>query len=92
LEKSAGLAAPARVSDRKALLDQRVLAHPPPAPQRQTIEGQLVREDLLAAEQLAIGVLDPARARILVGEIAHGLEDREPRHQPRRRRRRGFPR
>jgi hypothetical protein len=37
-------------------------------------------------EQLIIGVLNPARAQILVGEIVHVLEDRKPRHQPRRQR------
>ena len=44
-------------------------------------------EELLAAEQLVIGVLDPARAQLLVGEIMHVLEDRQPRHQPRWQRR-----
>ena len=44
-------------------------------------------EELLAAKELVIGILDPARAQILVGEIMHVLEDREPRHQPRRQRR-----
>ena len=44
-------------------------------------------EELLAAEQLIIRVLDPARAKILVGEIVHVLEDRQARHQPRRQRR-----
>ena len=44
-------------------------------------------EELLAAEQLVIGILDPARAQILVGQIMHMLEDRKPRHQPRRQRR-----
>ena len=77
--------------DRKALLDQRdkpLLAHAlAPARQRRAVEGQLVLEDLLAAEQLVIGVLDPACAQILVGEIVHVLEDRKPRHQPRRQRR-----
>jgi len=46
-----------------------------------------VLEELLAAKELVIGILDPARAQILVGEIMHVLEDREPRHQPRRQRR-----
>src|SRR5580698_4068929 len=76
---------------RQALLDQRrkpLLPHPlAPAGQRRAVEGQLVPEELLAAEQLVIGVLNPARTKILVGEIVHGLEDREPRHQPRRQRR-----
>ena len=77
--------------DRQALLDQRhelLLPHPlAPARQRRAVEGQLVLEELLAAEQLVVGVLDPARAQILVGEIVHVLEDRKPRHQPRRQRR-----
>jgi hypothetical protein len=37
-----------------------------------------------AAEQLVIGILNPARAQILIGEIMHMLEDRKPRHQARR--------
>jgi hypothetical protein len=77
--------------DRKALLDQRnqlLLPHSlAPARQRGAVKRQLVREKLLAAEQLVIGVLDPARAQILVGEIVHVLEDRKPRHQSRRQRR-----
>src|SRR5271154_103651 len=36
---------------------------------------------------LVIGILDRARAQILVGEIMHMLENREPRHQPRWQRR-----
>jgi hypothetical protein len=44
-------------------------------------------KDLLAAEQLIIGVLDPALAQNLVGEVVHGLEDRQARHQPPRQRR-----
>jgi hypothetical protein len=77
--------------NRQAFLDQRrqaLLPHPlAPARQRRAVEGQLVLEELLAAEQLVIGILDPARAQILVGEIMHVLEDREPRHQPRWQRR-----
>ena len=44
-------------------------------------------EELLAAEQLVVGILNPARAQILVGQTMHRLEDRKPRHQPRRQRR-----
>ena len=88
LEKSAGLAAPVRVATDKALLDQRhelLLPHSlAPARQRRAVEGQLVLEKLLAAEDLAIGVLDPARAQILIGEFVHVLEDRKPSHQSRR--------
>ncbi len=38
-------------------------------------------------EELVVGVLDPARAQILVREIMRVLEDRKPCHQPRRQRR-----
>src|SRR5271156_5762467 len=41
-------------------------------------------EELLAAEQLIIGVFDPALAQNLVREVVHMLEDRQPRHEPRR--------
>ena len=44
-------------------------------------------EELLAAEELVIGVLDPALAQHLVGQVVRVLEDRQPRHQPRRQRR-----
>jgi hypothetical protein len=54
--------------DRQALLDQRdkpLLPHPlAPARQRRAVEGQLVPEELLAADQLVIGILDPAGAQI----------------------------
>jgi hypothetical protein len=82
LEKSAGLAAPVRVAT------DRLIPHPlTPARQRRAVEGQLVLEKLLAAEELVVGVLDPSGAQILVGEIVRVLEDRKPRHQPRRQRR-----
>ncbi len=48
-------------------------------------------EELLPAEELVIGVLDPALAQDLVGEVVGVLEDREPRHQPRRQRRTAGP-
>ena len=77
--------------DRQALLDQRrqpLLAHAlAPARQRRAVEHQLVLEELLAAEELVIRVLDPALAQHLVGQIVGVLEDRQPRHQPRRQRR-----
>ena len=77
--------------DRKALLDQRsqpLLAHAlAPARHRRTVEGRLVAEELLAAEEREIGVLDPAVAQGLVGEIVHVLEDRQTRHQAGRQRR-----
>ena len=44
-------------------------------------------EELLPAEELIIGVLHPARAQLLVGEIVGVFEDGQPRHQPRRQRR-----
>ena len=77
--------------DGKALLHQRVetlLAHAlAPARDRRAVERQFVAEELLAAEELEVGVLDPARAQRLVGQIVRVLEDRQPRHQPRRQRR-----
>ena len=57
------------------------------AGQRRSVERRLLLEELLAAEQLEIGVLDPALAQRPVGEVVHMLEDRQPRHQPRRQRR-----
>ena len=52
---------------RKALLQQGnelFFAHPlAPAGHRGPVEGELMLEELLAAEQLIIGVLDPARAQ-----------------------------
>jgi hypothetical protein len=44
-------------------------------------------EELLAAEELEIRVLNPTVAQHLVGEVVHVFEDCEPRHQPRRQRR-----
>ncbi|MBB6301320.1 hypothetical protein GGE67_001929 [Rhizobium leucaenae] len=52
-----------------------------------TIEHQPMLEELLAAEELVIGVLQPAFAQDLIGEVVGVLEDRQPRHQPRRQRR-----
>jgi len=59
----------------------------PPPRDRGAVERQLVAKKLLAAKQLIIGVLEPARAQDLVGEIVHRLQDREPCHQPRGQRR-----
>src|SRR5271155_4336250 len=78
LQKSAGLAAPVRVAtERLAWISAtRRSSHPlAPARQRRAVERQLVLEELLAAEQLVIGILDPAGAQILVGEIVQVLED-----------------
>jgi hypothetical protein len=76
---------------RQALLDQRqelLLAHAlAPARQRRAVEHQPVLEELLAAEELEIGVLHPALAQRLIGEVVGVLEDRQSRHQPRRQRR-----
>ena len=41
-------------------------------------------EELLTAEELVIGVLYPALAQRLVGEVVGVLEDGKPRHQSRR--------
>jgi hypothetical protein len=43
--------------------------------------------ELLAAEELVIGVLHPALAQRLVGQIVGVFEDGQPRHQSRRQRR-----
>ena len=37
-------------------------------------------EELLAAEELIVGVLDPALAQNLIGEVVTVLEDRQSRH------------
>jgi hypothetical protein len=44
-------------------------------------------EKFLAAEVLEVRVLHPAIAQSLVGKVIAVLEDRQPRHQPRRQRR-----
>src|SRR2546425_9151088 len=44
-------------------------------------------EELLAAEVLEVRVLHPPIAQSLVGKVISVLEDRQPRHQPRRQRR-----
>jgi hypothetical protein len=41
-------------------------------------------EAQLAAEELVVRVLEPARAQRLVREVVHVLQDEEPRDQPRR--------
>ena len=80
------LVATDRLSCSKRL--QPLLAHAvAPARQRRAIEHQPVLEELLAAEELVIGVLDPALAQHLVGEVIGVLEDGQPRHQSRRQRR-----
>jgi hypothetical protein len=77
--------------DRKALLQQGLqllLAHAlTPARQRGAVEHQAVLEELLAAEELVIGVLHPALAQHLVGEIVGVLENGQARHQAGRQRR-----
>jgi hypothetical protein len=61
-----GLRRPRAGRHGKALLQQRhqaLLAHPlAPAGQRRTVKGQLMLEELRAAEALVIGVLEPALA------------------------------
>jgi hypothetical protein len=69
---------------RQALLQKRLqllLSHP-----RGAIKNQAVLEKLLAAEALKVWVLYPALAQHVVGQIVAVLEDRKPRHQPRRQR------
>jgi hypothetical protein len=41
-------------------------------------------EELLATEELVIGVLQPALAQYLIGEVVGVLEDGQARHQARR--------
>jgi len=83
-----GLQRAAAMRHRKALLQQGgelLLAQPlAPARQRGAVERQFVPEHRLAAEELEIRVLHPARAQHLVGQIVHVLEDQEPGDQPRR--------
>jgi hypothetical protein len=59
---------------RKALLnegDELVFSHLlAPARHRAPVEGELMLEELLAAEQLIIGILDPTLAQNLVREIS----------------------
>jgi len=45
-----------------------------------------VLEELLAAEVLVIGILDPALAQHLIGQVIGVLEDGQPCHQSRRQR------
>src|ERR1700730_17004236 len=81
------------ISDRhsQALLQQRLqplLAHPmAPVGHRGAIERQPVLEELLPAEVLVIRVLDPQFTQHLGAEVVGVLENRKPRHQPRRQRR-----
>jgi hypothetical protein len=83
------LAAPRRCDGQAFLTecDQLVPAHAlVPAGQRGALEGELVTEELLTAEQLSIRVLKPALAQDLVGEVVNVLEDSQAGHQPRRQR------
>src|SRR5262249_34901459 len=57
------------------------------ARERGAVEHQRVLEKLLTAEILEVRVLHPAIAQSLVGKVVSVLEDRQPRHQPRRQRR-----
>jgi hypothetical protein len=56
------------------------------APSRGAVKHQAMLEELLAAEELVIGVLQPALAQHLIGEVVGVLEDSKPRHQSRRQR------
>jgi hypothetical protein len=82
--KSAG--GPGADGQAQALLQQHrqlLFAHAlAPAGHRGTVERQAVAEKRFAAEQLVIRVLQPALAQLLVGEVAHVLEDGQARHQP----------
>src|SRR5215204_2493417 len=55
-----------------------------PARQRGAVEGQLGLEELLAAEELELRVLEPALAQDLVREVVPVLHDGQACHQPRR--------
>ena len=44
-------------------------------------------EELLPAEELEIGILDPAVTQRLIAQVVHVLEKRQACHQPRRQRR-----
>jgi hypothetical protein len=74
--------------DRQALLQQSdkfLLIHTlRPARQRGAVEHQPMLEEILAAEELKIRILNLTVAQHLVGQVVHLLEDGEPRHQPRR--------
>src|SRR5579862_4742554 len=73
----------------QTLLDQHRklrLAHAlAPARQRRAVKHQLMLEKLFAAEELIIRVFHPALAQRFIGQVVSVLEDRQPRHQPRRR-------
>lgn len=72
----------------QALLQERAdpfLAHAlPPARHRGAVERQFVPKELLAAQVLKVGVLHPALAQRLVGQVERVLQNGQPRHQPRR--------
>jgi hypothetical protein len=87
----AGRQRPGLVRHRQALLKQchqLLFAQTlPPMRQRRALERQLVAEAQLAAEELVVRVLQPARAQNLVRQVVHVLQDEQPRYQPRRQRR-----
>lgn len=73
--------------DIQALLNERddlVFAHALTPARHRMGEGNVVTKERLATKQLIIGVFDPAFAQRLVRQIERVLEDRQPRHQPRR--------
>lgn len=54
-----------------------------PTRQRRALEAQLMAEHVLAAEELVVRILDPARAQRLVGARVHVLEDEQTGHPSR---------
>lgn len=82
---------PGLYCNRHALLQQDtnpLLAHAlSTARQRRPVEGKLMQEERLAAEELGVWILHLAGKELLVGEIERMLEDRRPCHQPGRERR-----
>jgi hypothetical protein len=72
----------------EALLQQRgqmLLAEPlAPACQGRTVEGQIMAEADLAAEELHVGAVEKASAQHLIGKAVHVLEDHQAGDQPHR--------
>lgn len=90
-EKSDGLAAPVRtrrLGSPAPVPPPPLLAHAlTPAGQRRADERWLVPEKLLPAEVLKIRASTQRSRSVSSDRLVHVLEDREPRHQPRRERR-----
>jgi hypothetical protein len=47
-----------------------------PACQRRAVKWQTMLEELLPAEELVIGILDPAITQRLIAQVVHGFEQR----------------